>query len=387
MENAGGEDEVRRVIAGAGDDEELPVVHQRDVHRVDRAAVRQRAPDSRGARGRRHLNEEPRRALFVAVGMRAARRLRLRERGDGEEERGDCESAAHELPPIDWMTPIIASNMSYTVREVAAMSGLTPRHVRAYAPKGFLEPERGNRGELRFGFRDLIILRTAGELVAAQIPQRKVQRALERLREQLPQGRSLAGVRISADGERVVVRDGGAVWHPESGQSLFDFGVEEIEAKAPPVDYVIESEHEREADARHDVGCDLETTAPDEARGAYQRAIDVDPDHSDAHVNLGRMLHEEGAPLAAQQHDRCALETDPSHPTAAFNLGVALEDLGRMNEARNAYLRAIELDAENADAHYNLAGLYERRGDKAAALRHLKEYRRLKSSRRRLGGW
>lgn len=268
--------------------------------------------------------------------------------------------------------------MSYTVREVAAMLGLTPSQVRAYAAKGVLEPERGNRGELRFGFRDLIILRTAGELAAAHIPQRKVQRALERLREQLPAGRSLTGVRISADGERVVVRDGAAVWNPESGQSLFDFAVAEIEAKATPLSEG-PNEQELDADAWYDIACDLETSAPDEARAAYQRAIELDPDHSDAHVNLGRMLHEEGAPLAAQQHYRRALETDPAHPTAAFNLGVALEDLGRLNEARNAYLRAIDLDAENADAHYNLAGLYERRGDKAGALRHLKEYRRLKS--------
>jgi len=270
--------------------------------------------------------------------------------------------------------------MSYTVREVAAMLGLTPSRVRAYAAKGVLEPERGHRGELRFGFRDLIILRTAGELAAAHIPQRKVQRALERLREQLPAGRSLSGVRISTDGERVIVRDGGAVWHPESGQSLFDFGVEEIEEKAAaPIGRFAENEQERDADAWYDVACELEAAAPDDARAAYARAIELDPDHSDAHVNLGRMLHEEGAPLAAQQHYRRALESDPSHPTAAFNLGVALEDLGRLNEARNAYMRAIELDPENADAHYNLAGLYERRGDKAGALRHLKEYRRLKS--------
>src|SRR5205823_7411903 len=131
--------------------------------------------------------------------------------------------------------------------------------------------------------------------------------------------------------------------NPESGQSLFDFAVAEIEAKAVPAAVVLK-EHELDADTWYDVACDLETTSPDEARAAYQRAIELDPDHSDAHVNLGRMLHEEGAPLAAQQHYRRALETDPSHPTAAFNLGVALEDLGRLNEARNAYLRAIDLD-------------------------------------------
>ncbi|HYU27262.1 MAG TPA: tetratricopeptide repeat protein [Thermoanaerobaculia bacterium] len=268
--------------------------------------------------------------------------------------------------------------MSYTVREVAAMLGLTPSQVRAYAARGFLEPECGNRGELRFGFRDLIILRTAGELVAAHIPQRKVRRALERLREQLPAGRALTGVRITADGERVVVRDGEAVWNPESGQSLFDFAVAELAAKATPIGDTATTEHEHDADAWYDLACDLEVASPAEARAAYQRAIELDPDHADAHVNLGRMLHEEGAPAAAEQHYRRALDADPEHPTAAFNLGVALEDLGRIREALEAYERAVVLDPENCDVHYNLAGILERRGDKAGALRHLKEYRKLK---------
>ena len=95
--------------------------------------------------------------------------------------------------------------MSYSVREVASMLGLSAAQVRSYATKGFLQPERGPHGELRFGFHDLVILRTAGELAAAKVPQRKVQRVLERLREQLPRGRSLTGIRISADGDRVVV--------------------------------------------------------------------------------------------------------------------------------------------------------------------------------------
>jgi len=46
-----------------------------------------------------------------------------------------------------------------------------------------------------------------------------------------------------------------------------------------------------------------------------------------------------------------------------------------MREAVEAYELALALDPENTDAHYNLAGLYERRGDKAAALRHLKACR------------
>ncbi|HKO56706.1 MAG TPA: tetratricopeptide repeat protein, partial [Thermoanaerobaculia bacterium] len=59
---------------------------------------------------------------------------------------------------------------------------------------------------------------------------------------------------------------------------------------------------------------------------------------------------------------------------------VALEDLGHLRDAAEAYRRAIALDENNADAHYNLAGLCEKRGDKQAALRHLKTYARLRKS-------
>jgi tetratricopeptide (TPR) repeat protein len=266
--------------------------------------------------------------------------------------------------------------MSYSVREVAAMLGLTPAQIRSYATQGFLTPERGTRGEMRFGFHDLVILRTAGELNAAHIPQRKVRRVLQRLREQLPEGRALTGFRIAADGERVVVRDGEAMWNPESGQSLFDFSIEEIEARTATIPPHVEAA-ELDADGWYEVACDLEVTSPDEAREAYERVLTLNPNHMDAHVNLGRILHESGAPAAAEKHYRQALELDPKHEIAAFNHGVALEDLGRHREAIAAYERAIALDPANADAHFNLAGLYEKRGDKADALQHLKAYRQL----------
>ena len=264
--------------------------------------------------------------------------------------------------------------MSYTVREVATLLGLSPSQIRSFASEGFLAPERGVRGELRFGFHDLVILRTASELAAAHIPQRKVRRVLKRLRDQLPAHRSLSGVRIAADGDQVIVTDGRASWNPDSGQALLNFSIEEIEAKTaalPP------PREELGADDWYDIACDLELSSTEEAQTAYERALELDPNHVDAHVNLGRILHEDGALDSAEKHYRAALDLDPDHEVAAFNLGVALEDLGRLRDAVQAYERAVQLDPSNADAHFNLAGIYEKRGDKAAALRHLKDYRRL----------
>jgi tetratricopeptide (TPR) repeat protein len=277
--------------------------------------------------------------------------------------------------------------MSYSVREVAAMLGLTPSQVRSYAHQTVLTPDRGPRGELRFGFHDLVLLRTASELAAAEIPGRKVRRALARLREQLPEGQSLTGVRIAADGDHVVVRDGDAVWNPESGQSLFDFAVSEIAEKAatlgprasrPPFSEADETfVMPDDVDTLFEHACEIEETSIDDAKSTYERILEIDANHADAHVNLGRILHEEGEPAAAERHYAAALAADPEHSTAAFNLGVALEDLGRVRDAIEAYGRALALDPDNADAHYNLAGLYEKRGDKASALRHLKLCRKL----------
>ena len=44
----------------------------------------------------------------------------------------------------------------------------------------------------------------------------------------------MTAVRIAADGDQVVVRDGDAVWNPESGQALFDFAVSEIAERTTP---------------------------------------------------------------------------------------------------------------------------------------------------------
>ena len=262
----------------------------------------------------------------------------------------------------------------YGAREVAKMLGLSVGQVRAYVRAGFLEPTRGPRGELRFSFQDLVLLRTAQGLVSARIAPRRVRNALRKLKEQLPQGRPLRGIHLRAEGDRIVVGDGRASWSPESGQTLFDFQTRELARKVAPL-----QRRAREGDAPdwYERACDLEEAAPDEAQAAYRRALDLDPSHADAWVNLGRLLHEAGDPRGAAQHYRRAIELRPDSVVALFNLGVALEDLRMPEEAILAYRTALTADSACADAHYNLAQLYEARGDGPSALRHLRTYRKL----------
>ena len=102
--------------------------------------------------------------------------------------------------------------------------------------------------------------------------------------------------RIGAVADRVVVREGGSRWQAESGQYLLEFdgdpadgslSVIEREAAEPP-----QAERARVVRPR---ARRWRRTDVDAALAAYERAIAADPAFLDAHINLGRLLHERGA--------------------------------------------------------------------------------------------
>lgn len=109
----------------------------------------------------------------------------------------------------------------------------------------------------------------------------------------------------------------------------------------------------------------------------YRETVARNPLHADAHVNVGRLLHQQGRLREAEAHYVAALVSRPADATATFNLAVVLEDMQRLDEAIIRYQEALALDEHLLDAHFNLGKLYERRGDTMAAIRHLKDYRRL----------
>jgi tetratricopeptide (TPR) repeat protein len=295
----------------------------------------------------------------------------------------------------------------YSAQDVARMLGLPPARLRAYVRSGVLAPERGEHGELRFSFQDLLLLRTAEGLVRERVPPRRVASALRKLRERLPEERPLTGVQLGAEGQRVVAREGSARWQVDSGQVLLDFGrgCSEADAALPPLaDLPARRSAAAPAPADapavrvdaaaptvalkgdvaglsleelYEIGCDLEEADPGQAEASYAEVLARAPRHADAHINMGRLLHERGDLEGAEGHYRQALATRPDDPTATFNLGVALEDQEYVAEAIDAYERAVALNPQNADAHYNAARLYEKGGDYGASLRHLRAYRDL----------
>jgi DNA-binding transcriptional MerR regulator len=263
--------------------------------------------------------------------------------------------------------------------EAARIVGLAAPRLRHCVRAGLIEARRDPRGHLRFDFLDLILLRTTRGLLDRRVPVRQIRRVLDSLRRQIG-ARPLTRLSIFTDGKRVVAWDGASRWQPESGQFLFNFDASRVVARATKVARLPAPSStlpRLTAEQWCDLAMEIEESSPLEARAAYHHALDIDPGHVAARINLGRLLHGEGNFKGAEAHYRDAVRHDPSSGLAWYNLGVVLEDLARPDDAVGCYEHAVGADSNLADAHYNLALLYERSGREQEALKHLAIYRRL----------
>lgn len=274
----------------------------------------------------------------------------------------------------------------YSTADAARILELSAARIRALARSGLVAPRRGARGEYRFAFADLIILRTARGLLEAGVPFARVRRALHNLADRLPEGRPITAVRIVADGARVIVQDADVLWDAESSQTLLNFKVADLAEQIAPLarnaaTAGLAPNQTLGPSDWFEIGCDLELCSTDEAAQAYRQALAIDPEHADSLVNLGRLLHELGDVDSAEQHYRRALSVRPTDLTALFNLAVALEDTGRLREATLSYRETLLADPDHADAHFNLAAVLDRTDQRLAAIKHHEAYQRLVSGR------
>jgi tetratricopeptide (TPR) repeat protein len=249
--------------------------------------------------------------------------------------------------------------------------------VREMVRSGLCRPTRRGRSYL-FSFQDLVVLRAAQGLMNKDVPAARVRRSLAALVGQLPQDRPLSGLRIYADGREVVVRDGDAAWHPETGQTVLNFEVDELAERVEKLQRS-DAPHGDPRPAREmfEQALELEERDVSAACAAYRSVLELDPDLVDAYVNLGRLVHGEGDAGEAARLYHLALERSPEDPVIHFNLALALEDTKGTFAAISHYQRAIEIDPDFADAHYNLAGLCEQIGRGSDALRHYHAYKKL----------
>ena len=203
----------------------------------------------------------------------------------------------------------------------------------------------------RYSFQDLLVLRMASALYAANIPQKKITAALANIRSFLP-GATLNALSVSR------ARDDDA---EERHFSVYQ--------ERPPRNHPV-----RLARRHFERAISLENRDPEAARAAYEQSLAADAHHVEARINLGRLLHLHGEHKAAENIYRAGLTVNA---VLSFNLALLLEDLERESEAILAYRQALAHDPGFADAHFNLARLHEVAGRPREAFRHLLTYRRL----------
>jgi tetratricopeptide (TPR) repeat protein len=262
---------------------------------------------------------------------------------------------------------------SFSLREAAELAGLAPSQVRSLVRRGIVTP---GAPDGRLGFRDVVLLRATRRL-RERFPPRRVLQNLRELRGQLGE-RSLAEIALRPVGAEIVATEGALSWVPESGQLVLDLGDAEGPGDAEAPVHVLPNRAREQAIASlYERAWDLEEDAPAEAASLYVELLELAPEHVDARLNLGRLLHELGEAPAARRCYETVLADDEGNALACFNLGVLHDDAREFDDARACYERALALDPAFVDAHHNAAALAERQGRTLDLMRHLRALRSL----------
>ncbi|MEK7412464.1 MAG: tetratricopeptide repeat protein [Planctomycetota bacterium] len=117
-----------------------------------------------------------------------------------------------------------------------------------------------------------------------------------------------------------------------------------------------------------------------EAEALYRHILQVQPNHPDAHNNLGSALGIQGKLEEAAAHFRQALALQPTYAEAHNNLGNVLKRQGKLEEAIMHYRQALALKPAYADAHNNLGNALKSQGKLAEAVAQYRQALALQSA-------
>ncbi len=279
---------------------------------------------------------------------------------------------------------------AYTIRDVSRLFEVPESRLRYWSQTGFLQPSIRVKGRTWYSFRDLISLKVARELLAAGLSLQQIRRSLDALRVKLPEvDQPLARLRIRCDHDRVVVEASDGTFEATSGQGLLVFSVQSLHQQAAQVLELPrgsdegDGELERSAYEWFQWACEREAAwdgeDPDDAafldaRQAYDRALDLDPEFAAAYTNLGALLAAVGDLDGARDHFDQALRCDPDQPEAQVNLAALALRLGDHDTAIAGYRQLLRGAPDHLEAHYGLARALLAVGGRGQALAHLERF-------------
>jgi len=260
----------------------------------------------------------------------------------------------------------------YTTEQVAKLFHIPLERLRRLQRSGVLPTSIADGRRRYYSFQDLVAVRTYAGLLASGVDPRRVAAAVAQLREMLPEvTHPLSELRVSSDGDRVVVaRSGEGRFDGESGQRLLDFEVEDLSREV-----VAQLEPAREQPRRAEDWFERACRAEDAgefaaAETALHKALEVEPGHVGAIINLGNLCYRRGDVDGARRQYEQALALAPDRAEGYYNVGFLLLDRGDARGAVPLFHAALARDPDFPDAYHNLALAYERIGqpDRARVL-------------------
>ena len=102
----------------------------------------------------------------------------------------------------------------------------------------------------------------------------------------------------------------------------------------------------------------LNSQEASKAEVCLKKAVDIDPDNTDAHYLLGLLYMEKGWYSVAETEFLSVLRVDREHVNALINMGVLYTEMKRYDLAERELRNALRLEPENPPIAKNLAYLY-----------------------------
>jgi tetratricopeptide (TPR) repeat protein len=111
----------------------------------------------------------------------------------------------------------------------------------------------------------------------------------------------------------------------------------------------------------------------EEAIQYFKQALEIDPNNLEAYHNMGLALTNQDKLYEALTYYEQALEIDPEHANTLCNMGLILSNQGRIDEAVARYKQAIKANPKHLVSHNNLGNLYSNQKKYDEAVNHYKE--------------
>ena len=251
--------------------------------------------------------------------------------------------------------------MHYSREDLIRILHLNPRQLAAWEKSGLL------KSACTYTFFDLLQVKKVRDLCARRLRPVEIRQSLAAMQQRASgmENPLLEASAFTTGRHRVAFRHDGKLLEPIAGQFMFDFSPnEKVVASVPATGRSGAPDQPVPVDVAElfAAGVALEEDPHNQlqAIAAYERVLELDPEHAAAHINLGTLYYNRQDYKAAEEHYRHALRIDPRYALAHFDLGNVLDETGRVTEAIQTYLRALQLAPTYADAHYNLALAYEK---------------------------